>query len=181
MLRRPLIALAACLVAFGLPLAAKAQDAYFGPQVGVFMPASKALRDELGDNWWSVGASRIRVFKPNQSNIAHDWNAVGQSRNGSRVFILSGSLGYVMPFAKPGADTEPYAAIRGGLAYIDYAVDTTSGRKSDKVVGFNGNAALGVTFSGRFNLEVRYDVWNSYDGLTFNGLTLAARFGIARF
>ncbi len=145
------------------------------------MPASQALKSELGENWWSIGASRIRVFRPNDSNIAHDWNAVGQSRNGSRVFILSGSIGYVLPFSKPGADTEPYLAARAGLAYIDYAVDTTSGRESGKVFSPNANAAFGVTFNGRFNLEVRYDLWSSYDGLTFNGLTVAARFGIARF
>jgi hypothetical protein len=113
--------------------------------------------------------------------VAHDWSAIAQDRNGSRVFILTGSIGYVVPFSNSGSSTVPYAAVRGGLAYFDYGVDTPSGRESGKVIGFNGNAAIGITFSNRFNLEARYDMWNSHDGLTFNGLTLSAKIGLARF
>jgi hypothetical protein len=164
-----------------VPTAARAQDGYFGPQVGFFFPASKVLRDELGESWLSFGISKVRNFERNQSDIAYDFNAISQSRNGSRVFILSGSIGWVAPLAAADESTQPYAALRGGLAYFDFAVDTPSGRKTDSGVGINANAALGVTFSGRFNIEARYDVWNSQQGISFNGLTLAARLGLARF
>ncbi len=181
MLRRPFIALAACVAALVLPMAAQAQDAYFGPQIGVFIPRSEVLRNALGETWLSFGASRVRVFKSNQGKIAYDWNAVGQRNDGSNLFILTGSIGYVIPFAPPGAGTQPYVAIRGGLAYIDYAVDTPSGRESGKVLSPNGNAAFGINFNNRVNLEVRYDVWSSYEGLTFDGISVALRVGLFRF
>ncbi len=181
MLRRPFIALTACVAALAMPLAAQAQDAYFGPQIGVFIPRSQVLRDALGETWLSFGASRVRVFQANQGKLAYDWNAVGQRKDGSNLFILTGSIGYVIPFASPAADTQPYVALRAGLAYIDYAVNTPSGRESGKVLSPNANAAFGINFSNRVNLEVRYDVWSSYEGLSFDGITVALRVGLFRF
>ena len=182
MLRRRLTVLAACLAALAVPHFASAQStSYFGPQIGFFFPASKTLRDALGESWFSFGASRLRTFELRQRKLAFDWTAIGQNRNGSTVFILTGSVGYVAALSPLGASTEPYFALRAGLAYMDFAVDTPGGRESDKALGTNGNAALGVIFNKRFNIEARYDVWNSQHGISFNGLTLSARFGIVKF
>ena len=182
MLRHRLLTALAFVLAFALPFTSHAQsDGYFGPQIGVFMPQDQALRDALGDQWFSFGASRIRAFRPNEGKLAFDWTGVGQSRNGSTVFIFTGSFGYVVPFTSPGSSTRPYAALRVGAAYMDYAVDTSGGRVSDKRLGMNANAALGVNFSDRFNIEVRYDLWSEFDGLSFNGMTLAARIGLFKF
>lgn len=173
-------ALFALLVA--MPFVARAEeDSYFGPQVGLFYPQSTVLKDALGESWLSFGASRIRVFELNQRKVAHDWQAVSQRDNGNSIFILTGSLGWVMPMSEPGASTEPYFSVRGGLAYIDYAVDTTSGRESGKRIGGNVNASIGILFNKRLNLEARYDWWSEFDGLKFNGLTLSAKYGIVRF
>ena len=179
---RRLLALTACLAAVAAPVAATAdEDSYFGPQIGLFYPANQTLRDALGDSWFSFGASRIRVFDLQERKWAHDWQAISQSRMGSKIFILTGSAGYVVPFASSGSDTQPYFAIRAGLAYIDYAINAPGGRRSAKRIGVNGNAAVGVSVGRRFNLEARYDVFNGYDGMTFNGLTLSLRFGMLRF
>lgn len=179
---RRLFALTACLAAVAAPVAATAQeDSYFGPQVGLFYPANRTLRNALGDSWFSFGASRIRMFELQERKWAQDWQAISQRDAGSSIFILTGSAGYVIPFASSGSNTQPYFAIRGGLAYIDYAVNTPGGRKSAKRIGVNGNTAVGVNISRRFNLEARYDVFSGYDGLTFNGLTLSLRFGMVRF
>jgi hypothetical protein len=180
MLRRPFLAIVAGL-AIAVPSLAAAQDAYFGPQVGFFFPKDEQLRDALGDSWFSFGASRLRAFQADQGKLAFDWNAIGQKNDDNAIFILTGSVGYVIPFAPPGSDTEPYAALRAGLSYIDYAVDTTSGRQSGKVLSPNANAAFGINFNRRVNLEVRYDVWSGYDGLSFDGLTLSLRVGLLRF
>ncbi len=157
------------------------EDSYFGPQVGLFYPQSTVLKNALGDSWFSFGASRIRLFDMNQRKIAHDWQAISQRDNGSNIFILTGSLGYVMPLAQEGATTQPYFAVRGGLAYIDYAIETPGGRESGKRIGGNANMALGMLISNRLNIEARYDWWSGYDGLSFNGMTLSARYGIVRF
>ena len=181
MLRRPFLAVTVCLSALALPLAARAQDAYFGPQVGFFFPQSQVLRDAMGDSWFSFGASRIRAFEANHGKLAFDWNAIGQRNDGSSVFILTGSYGYVLALAPQGSETEPYFAVRAGLAYIDYAVNTPSGRQSRKVISPNANAAIGANLSRRVNVELRYDLWSRYDGLSFDGLTLSLRVGVWRF
>ena len=178
---RRLFALTACLCAVAVPVTAMAdEDSYFGPQVGLFYPANQTMRNALGDSWFSFGATRIRMFKLQERKWVHDWQAISQRNNGSSIFILTGSAGYVMPFMSSGGDTQPYAALRGGLSYMDYAVNTPGGRKSAKRIGVNANAALGVNFSSRLNLEARYDVFSGYDSLTFNGLTLSLKFGMAR-
>ena len=179
---RRLFALTACLAAVAAPVAATAdEDSYFGPQVGLFYPTNQTLRNALGDSWFSFGASRIRVMELQERKWAHDWQAITRRNNGSSIFILTGSAGYIMPFMSSGSDTQPYFAIRGGLAYIDYAINTPGGRRSAKRIGVNANAAVGINLNRRFNLEARYDVFNGYDSLTFNGLTLSLKFGMARF
>ena len=72
-------------------------------------------------------------------------------------------------------------AVRAGLSYIDYAIDTGGGRTASKRIGLNGNAAFGVNIDKRINLEARYDVFTAQDGLNFNGLTLFLRIGLGRF
>lgn len=179
---RRLFVLTAFIAAVAAPVAATAdEDSYFGPQVGLFYPANQTLRNALGDSWFSFGATRIRVYELQEKKWAQDWQAISKRSGGSAIFILTGSAGYVMPFMSSGSDTQPYFAIRAGLAYIDYAVNTPGGRKSAKRIGVNGNAAVGINLNRRFNLEARYDVFNGYDSLTFNGLTLSLKFGMARF
>ncbi|HXH60997.1 MAG TPA: hypothetical protein VNI20_06525 [Fimbriimonadaceae bacterium] len=181
MRRFGLIALCLACVA-ALPLSASASDdAYFGPQVGVFLPSNKGLRNALGDSWFSFGAGRIRGYDLDKYKIAYDWQAVNQRKNGNNVFILTGSIGFVRAFGRDGDSTIPYAALRGGLAYLDYSIDTPSGHQAGKRASLNANAALGINFNHRINLEARYDMWNSFDGITFNGLTIALTVGLARF
>lgn len=178
---RRLFALAACAGAVAVPLTASAQDAYFGPQVGLFFPASKAMRTALGDSWFSFGASRIRIFDVNQAKWAHDWQAINQRKNGNSIFILTGSMGYVYPLSAGTEKYKPYFAVRGGLSYIDYAVTTGGSRAANKRFGLNGNTAFGVNIDKRINIEARYDWFTAQEGLSFDGLTLSLRVGIARF
>ena len=67
------------------------------------------------------------------------------------------------------------------MSYIDYAINTGSGRRSAKRIATNGNAAIGFNINRRINIEARYDIYTQYDGLSFNGLTVALRIGLARF
>ncbi len=188
----PIVALAAVAI----PTFAKAQaDPYLGPFVGVFFPNDSDLRDEMGNSWFSFGASRVRIDKYQEQNIGYDWNAFSQSKSGNKVFMVAGTIGITRPFGRPGDASRPYVAIRGGLSYIDYAVGTPSGgggggegvpaaladRVSGKRIGFNANVEVGVNVGERLNLAVRYDLMPTYDGLSFSGLSLALKYGIARF
>lgn len=157
-------------------------DPFLGPSVGVFYPTNSALRDALGDAWFSFGVSRVKIDPYQKQNVGFDWNAFSKERSGSKVFMIAGTVGYTMPFSKPGEKMRPYFAIRGGLSYIDYAVDkAVNNRVSGKKLGFNANAELGVNIGERLNLSVRYDAFPSYEGLGFSGVSIALKWGLARF
>lgn len=176
-------ALAAGAVLAAAPFTAQAQiDPYIGPSVGIFFPSDSALRDAMGDAWFSIGASRVRIDPYSKNKLGFDWNAFSKDNRGSRVFMLAGTLGWTNPLAEPGANFRPYFAVRGGLSYIDYAVNTSpTTRVADKKIGFNANAELGVNIGERLNLAVRYDVFPEYDGLRFSGLSIALKWGVAKF
>lgn len=165
------------------PMMAHAQaDPYFGPSVGIFFPTDGKLRDALGDSWFSFGASRVKIDPYAKQNVGFDWNAFSKDSNGSRVFMFAATIGSTMPFAKPGEKVRPYFAVRGGLSYIDYAVDTAPlTRVNGKRIGFNGNAEIGVNIGDRMNVSARYDLFPEYDGLRFSGFSLALKWGVARF
>lgn len=179
---RLITAFAVALSSF-LPMVAKAQSTpYFGPSVGVFFPTQSNLRDAMGDAWFSFGASRVKIDPYSKQNIGWDWNAFSKDRSGSKVFMFAGTVGYTMPFAAPGASARPYFAVRGGLSYVDYAVNTSAvNRVSAKRVGFNANMELGINVGERFNISARYDLFPEYDGLNFSGFSLALKWGVARF
>lgn len=157
-------------------------DPFLGPSIGVFYPSDNTLRDALGDAWISFGVSRVRIDPYSKQNLGFDWNAFSKERSGSKVFMIAGTMGYTVPFAKPGQQMRPYLAVRGGLSYIDYAVNkAVNNRVSGKRIGFNGNAELGVNVGERLNVSVRYDLFPDYEGLGFSGLSLSLKWGLARF
>ena len=173
-------ALALCAVA---PMTANAQaETFVGPSLGVFFPTDSGLRDAMGSSWISFGASKVKIDQFQKKNTGFDLNAFSKSNKGSKVFMIAGTVGVTMPFGNPGDTTRPYFAVRGGLSYIDYAVNTAPlTRVGGKRIGFNGNVEVGVNVGHNFNISGRYDLFPSYDGLHFSGVSVAVKWGIARF
>ncbi|MCW5937087.1 MAG: hypothetical protein KIT11_07265 [Fimbriimonadaceae bacterium] len=169
-------------LALAMAVSALAQDNYGGVSVGFFLPSDSTLRDRLGASWFSFGASRIKVDGYKKRNIGFDWNGFSKERDGNKVFMLAGSIGLVQPIGMAGNMTRPYFAVRGGLSYIDYAVDVTGVRReSAKRIGFNANAEVGINVGERFTVSARYDVMPSYDGLNFSGFSVQLQYGLVRF
>lgn len=172
-----------------LPVFAHAQfgqnvnESFIGPEVGVFFPTDRALRDGVNERWtrFGVGAVSLSNFLQKKTNVSLD--AITGSGNGSKVAIYTYSMGIAQPLGDARRDsTLPYFAIRAGISYMDYAVNTsTTTRESAKRLGFNGNAELGVIVNGRLSLSARYDIFPQYDGLRFDGLTLSLKYGISGF
>jgi len=179
---RYIVTLATALCAIA-PMTANAQaEQYLGPSVGVFFPSDSNLRDAMGSSWLSFGASRVKIDQYSKRKLGYDWNAFSKDNSGNRVFMLAGTVGYTMPLGEPGAMTRPYFAVRGGLSYIDYAVNTSPlVRVGGKRIGFNGNAEFGINIGDRFNVSARYDLFPEYDGLRFSGISLALKWGLAKF
>lgn len=161
---------------------AAASDPYFGPEIGLFLPASAELREALGESWFSAGVARVARNERNRNLVTTDWNVISKDHAGSRLFILTPSMGMVMPLGSRNGGGQLFLAGRVGVSYMDYAITMGSGeRRSGKAFGANANAELGVQLGDRLTLSVRYDVFSERDGLTFDGLSLSARFGLVRF
>lgn len=180
----PALGILAAPIAF-----AQSVETYIGPELGVFIPADKDLRDALGSNWISFGLGRLRVDQTGSRRFAWDVEFTSQSKNGSKVFMGAVSYGLMIPFggtepyalSRSGSNFTPYAAVRAGGSYIDFAVNTNGGRLSGKRIGLNANAEVGVLIGDRISVSARYDLNPSHNGLSFSGLTLAARYGLFRF
>jgi hypothetical protein len=172
-----------------LPVFAHAQfgqnvtESFLGPEVGVFLPADRTLRDGVAERWtrFGVGSVSLSQFVQKKSNVSLD--AISGSGNGSKVAIYTYSMGIAQPLGNPRKDSSlPYFALRAGVSYMDYAVNTSATtRESAKRIGFNGNAELGIILNGRISLSARYDVFPQYDGLRFDGLTLSLKYGISGY
>lgn len=158
-----------------------AVDNFFGPQIGVFYPSGSKLRDALGSQWLSFGAGQVKVDQFTKRKFTWDWNTTSKSNNGSKVFMGSVSYGLVMALGDRFSSTRPYAAIRVGGSYIDYAVNVGLGRESGKTIGYNTNFEVGMIFNRNLAVSARYDLFSEKDGLNFNGWTLSAKYGLIRF
>lgn len=161
--------------------AAFAQGSGYGPQVGVFFPASKELRDALGSSWFSIGFTQVPTQRAGRQLISTDYNVLAADRFGNRLFILTPSVGILLPLSEEGSETSLYAAVRAGVSYIDYNITTNGVQRRGNSFGFNGNVELGMYIGERFNIAARYDLFSEKDGLNFNGLTLSLRYSIVRF
>ncbi len=173
-------AVAAC-VAVPAISSAQSEDLSLGPSVGLFFPMDEKLRDALGSSWFSIGLGGVKTGEYRERQLGFNYNIISKSQSGNKVFILAGSYGLVQPLAGADASTRPYFAIRGGLAYMDYALDVDNDRLSGKKIGINANAELGIILSDRLTLAARYDIFSAQDGLSFNGLSLSLKYGLVRF
>lgn len=176
-------ALSAFAVCLAVPAVSAAQyeDSYIGPSVGIFMPIDGDLRDALGSQWLSFGLSNVKTGQARNRMMGFNYNVTSNSRDGNKAFLLTGSYGLVQPLGDAYSSTRPYFAIRGGLTYMDYSLDVDNDRVSAKRIGINANAELGVVISERLTLSARYDIFSAADGLSFNGLSLNLKYGLARF
>lgn len=180
-MRRSLVS-AAALAVIALPAASFAQS--IGPKIGLFLPTSSELRDAIGSSWFSIGLGNVNQNNYNRTKVSPDLNFITGDGGGSKVVIVSYTLGVTQPLSAVGlgkSDFLPYFAYRGGLSYVDYAVNTGGGRSSGKALGYDINAEIGVLFQGNLSLSARYDLVSQHDGLNFNGLSLNLRWGIAKF
>ncbi len=168
-------------LALAASVAAQAQTRYIGPDIGVFYPSSSTLRDALGDSWFSIGATTMRDGVQQAKALGTNWNVISKSNGGNKVFMGSYSLGIYQPLSGPENSIRPFFALRGGAAYIDYALGPSNARTAGKRLGYNANVEFGITFNEKLSLSARYDVFSKYDGLSFDGLSLSLRYALVKF
>lgn len=165
----------------GLTTVATAQDVKFGLglSAGAFFPSDAALKDSFGDSWFSFGISPSVVKERNGLQMDWDLRITGRDRDGNRIFMMRPTVGVSVSLGF--GEAVPYVAARAGIAYLDYAFNVPGGRIDGRRVGPTTNFELGILFSKRLGLSLRYDWISSFDGVEFSGFTLSATYQVFRF
>jgi hypothetical protein len=165
----------------GLATVAAAQDIKFGLglSAGAFLPSDSALRDAFGDSWFSFGISPSVIKERNGLQTDWDFRITGRSRDGNRILMMRPTFG--VSLALGFGEAVPYVAARAGLSYLDYAFNVNGARVDGRRVGPTTNFEIGILFSKRLGLSLRYDWIASFDGVGFSGLTLSATYQVFRF
>lgn len=165
------------------PALAHAQEGGFpvGVEVGVFYPTDRATRDAFGDTWYSFGIKPLSVSRARGRSLDTDFDVTGRSANGNRLTIVRLTVGYKQALGDPRGSSVPYAAVRVGPSYVDYAITRNNVRTSERRLGAAGNIELGVVFNDRLRLSTRYDLMQEFDGFNFNGLSFNVAYQVFRF
>ncbi len=175
---------ACCFASFIFIFPASAQfgkGVSWGVEAGAYFPTDAAIRDAFGRAWFSFGIKPVRISTRDNWSLIGDLAITTRSENGNKLAMIRPTFGVLKLFGDVTEPVRPYFAIRGGPAYIDYAINIGPQHFSNKRIGLDGNAELGVIFNQRFALSLRYDAMSQFDGFKFNGFTLSGSLVVAKF
>jgi hypothetical protein len=145
---------------------------HVGVDFGAFFPSSRDVRDAFGDTWFRVGISPLSFQEDNRWKFTFDVAILQRSSGPNRATLIPVTVGATRGFPSGDSGTVPYVAVRVGPYWGDVRVPSIA--LDDEKFGFNGNAAIGITFQKTFYVEARYDVFSDFSGLSFNGFFFSA-------
>ncbi len=163
------------------PVQDSGSKSLWGVKAGFFTPSSAALRDVMGDKWFSFGVTRVRNSARSGTKIVADFELIRHTSGDNKVAMLTPSATLYKDFAQPGETSFPYVGVGVGVTYFDYRIKNGARYDSVKRIGPSACLIAGYVFQGKFFVSARYNIAPSYDGYGFSGLTLSAGFGFLRF
>jgi hypothetical protein len=169
----------ALVTASGVP--ASSNKPLWGVKAGFFTPTSAALRDVMGNRWFSFGITRVRSEARSGTKIVADFEMIRHTSGDNKVAMVTPSATMYKDFAEPGQKNYPYVGAGLGLTYFDYRLRNGAQFDSVKRIGPSAHLIAGYVFDGKFFVSARYNIAPTYDGYGFSGLTLSAGFGFIRF
>ncbi|MBA3725315.1 MAG: hypothetical protein H0W86_02420 [Armatimonadetes bacterium] len=164
--------ISALVLACGTASGAVAQlNVPVGVDVGIYFPQSELVRDVWGENWFRIGISPLSFQTPGNWRFTFDLGIMRRSENDDSVTLIPLTFGFTKSF---GRDMKmlPYVVGRVGPYWGD--VDSLTFGINKSQVGWNANAAVGISFDRRFYIEGRYDHYSKFEGLDFSGFSIAA-------
>lgn len=154
---------------------------FFGIKAGVYSPTSGALRDALGDRWFSFGVGRVRTEAKAGWRTGPDLEIIKHTNGANKAAFVTPSFVASKDFGPEGAKSFPYVSAGVGLSYFDYSLTRAGVTNSVKRFGPSAHVQAGYVFEGRFFVALRYNIMPSYDGYGFSGLNLSVGYGFIRF
>lgn len=178
---KPLIVISALAVAASSALAQSQSQTGVGVSVGLFMPSSSQIRNDLGTQGLQFGFGGASTSRPSEGAITPEYNVILASGNGNKLFMLPFTYGYEYHF---GSDSDasilPYVRPFLGVAYYDYSItDLTSGQHSAaKQLGGTYGLEGGIMIGHKIRLSATYNYFTPAGGFSFNGLSLSASYSL---
>lgn len=145
-----------------------------GVDFGAFFPTDGNTQDAFGHTWLRFGLSPLSFQDDNRWKFTFDVGFLHRSEGPNRATLIPVTFGITRGFTNGESDTIPYVAMRVGPYFGDVRVPSIA--VDDEKIGFNANAAVGVSFNKQFYIEARYDLFSDFSGLDFNGFFLTAGF-----
>ncbi len=145
-----------------------------GVDFGVFFPTDRNTQLAFGSTWLRFGLSPLSFQEDSRWKFTFDIGFLHRSEGPNRATLIPVTFGLTRGFTDGESDTIPYVAVRVGPYFGDVRVPSVA--VDDEKIGFNANAAVGVSFNKQFYIEARYDVFSDFSGLDFNGFFLNAGF-----
>jgi hypothetical protein len=155
------------LIAGGIVSADDNKKLSIAVSYGMFRPSSGSTRDIFGSTWSGIGIGqftrqRAARWRPTFDVALYNHDDVG------RATLVPVTIGVQRAFGSTGSAI-PYAAVRVGPYYG--RVRDALGERSTHI-GFDANAAMGVTINERVFVEARYDYFSRIAGTSFDGVSL---------
>lgn len=180
-MRAPAFLVAICCCSVAARAGAEIRLPELSVKAGVFLPSSSSVRRAAGDAWFNVGVSPSARRAGERWSLQGDLEFISGSGDGGDVFLAPATIGLAREFRPKDQGPVPFAAVRVGLAYMDYAVDTEDGRQSAKRVVPTANAEFALLLNDRTRVGLRYDLFPTVDGLRFDGLTVSLQYKAISF
>ena len=135
---------------------------------GAFFPQSSPVRDSFGSTWSRVSLNLIDVNKPQKWMFSPEIGSYRLSGS-TNAQLYPVTVGFERGL-NHSSKAQPYVTLRAG----PYFGHVSGAGLSESNVGLNANAAVGVVFARRYDVEARYDLFSQIAGYNFDGLSLSA-------
>ena len=159
---------------------AQQQSSSLGVGVGLYMPSSRELRNDLGNSALQFGFGGAATSRPKEGSITPDITAIIANGNGNKLFIVPYTFGYEMHFGvKSKMTTLPYLRPFAGVAYYDYSITDTGGNHFGvKRLGATAGLEGGLLIGNKLKVSAAYNFFTPSSGFNFNGLSLSATYAL---
>jgi hypothetical protein len=145
-----------------------------GVDGGLYMPTSSKTRDRLGSTWTSFGLGIGGVGSARRQGALNlDFQVLYNQHNGNSALIIPIGVEYRKGFAQPGQSADPYVSVGIDADITDFGSHQDNIDQKVRVTE-GAYAALGITFSQRAFLDVRYRAISSVKGFDLSGTELSA-------
>jgi hypothetical protein len=149
-----------------------------GPQLGVYLPNSKAVRDRFGDKWVGYGLGIGPLVAPQRVRKTNfDFTVLSARRTFGSATLIPVGFSYRQALTPAKEDEVPRSGTYAGVSANLLVSQLQSTLPADNLprawrTSAGGSFFVGAVVSERLSVEARYYTFGKIKGLDFSGLAL---------